>query len=96
MGLFMEMRIMNKFILAGVILLLSACTDVDEASKTIRAYEMEPVEVGGYGGNRCGYGEYKQTKFTAVTTEGTHLSGIICSGFFSRPYMKLFKENKNV
>lgn len=83
---------MLRFILVGAVVLLSACTDVDEASNTIRAYEMKPVEVGGYGGNRCGYGEYKQTKFTAVTAEGTQLSGIICSGFFSEPYMKLFKE----
>ena len=85
---------MHKFILVGVFVMLSACTDVDTDLKTIRNYGMERVEVGGYGGNRCGYGDYEQTKFTATNTEGMWVSGIICNGFFSEPYMKIIKESR--
>lgn len=80
---------MKKIILIGVFVMLSACTDVDGASKTIKDYGMNPVEVGGYAWFQCGQGDLFHTKFVATNPEGRQVSGTICKGLFKNSTMRL-------
>lgn len=74
---------MKKTILAALIALsLGACTDADNARRTLDAAGFSDIKIGGYAWLACSKGDQLHTSFTAVGPTGKAVSGVVCEGAF--------------
>ena len=71
----------------GLTLLAAFCfnpmmQDTEGAAQTLKADNLQPTHVGGYGWLSCGKGDIWKTKFDAVNAKGEAVHGTVCKGFF--------------
>lgn len=73
---------MKKLFAAAALLALAACSDADEAQRVAEIHGLTEVETGGWSMFGCGQEDQFATKFSATTTAGKRVTGVVCSGWF--------------
>ncbi len=77
---------MNKVLrvlgLVGAIVLLTGCTDAEEARRALDNLGMTDIEITGYRFFSCGKDDSWHTGFRATNSKGKVVEGVICSGLF--------------
>lgn len=68
--------------LLSITLLVSACTDAPTTKKVLEQNGYTQVETKGYSFFDCSKDDFYKTKFTALSPNGTPVSGTVCRGFF--------------
>jgi len=61
-------------------LMLASCTSETDASRALTAQGFTNVEVTGYDFFACSKDDFYHTGFTAKNTQGTKVTGTVCSG----------------
>ena len=64
-----------------LILLLSACSSPNDATRALQGAGYTNIQTGGYKWFSCGQDDFYHTKFTATNPAGRTVSGVVCSGF---------------
>ena len=73
---------MKKIILAGAVLalLLSGCTNKDDADRALSAQGFTNIQETGYDFFACSQDDFYHTGFKATNTNGKIVTGTVCSG----------------
>ena len=69
---------------SALLLIVTGCTDPENASRILKAQGMTQVEITGYRFFTCGEGDTYSTGFKAKTQVGHKVSGAVCSGFIAK------------
>ena len=70
-------------------LLLGACTDADNAQKTLERAGYKPLEVGGYAWFAGSKEDVYATKFKAIAVNGDTVTGVVTKGWFKGATIRL-------
>jgi len=75
---------MKKTLLIGAIalLLLTGCTNRDDADRALQAQGFTNIQETGYDFMACSENDFYHTGFTATNSNGKRVSGTVCSGIF--------------
>ena len=80
----------NKIGMAIVACLaLSACTDPDRAMTVTHSLGYKDVHITGYQFWSCGDDYAYHTGFEATGLDGSHVTGVVCSGVFKGASVKI-------
>lgn len=64
----------------ALIILLSACTNSNDATLALSGAGYTDIKTGGYDWFACGEDDFYHTKFTATNPAGDRVNGVVCSG----------------
>lgn len=74
---------MKKLIaVSAAAFIVATCTDSDGAKRHLSALGFTEIETDGYRFFGCGQEDGWRTGFTAVSPNGTRVSGVVCDGMF--------------
>lgn len=73
---------MIKNILLLSLLLLSGCTNREDAERALTSEGYSNIHITGYAWFACSEDDRFHTAFTAVNRDGKQVSGVVCSGLF--------------
>jgi hypothetical protein len=65
-----------------LIILLSSCSNSNDANKALTAMGFTDIQTTGYKWFACSDDDWYHTGFTATNPQGMQVSGVVCSGFF--------------
>lgn len=71
---------MKNIFLICFAVLLSACTNSDDAERALSAEGMTNIRITGYDWFACSKDDWYHTGFTATNSQGKQVSGVVCSG----------------
>ncbi|WP_372395258.1 hypothetical protein ABMY26_06515 (plasmid) [Azospirillum sp. HJ39] len=71
---------MLKHIALASVLLVAACSDPENARRTVENSGIAEVRAGGYSWFGCGKGDFYATSFTGIGPNGRPVSGVVCRG----------------
>jgi len=71
---------MAKYLMIVAVLLLSACTNPEEAHRALTSSGFTDIQTGGYAVFACSKDDFYATSFTAKNSRGEVVSGTVCSG----------------
>ena len=74
---------MKKVILASLValVLFSGCTDSSGARKALNEQGYKNIDIGGFAIFGCGEDDTFRTEFSATSSSGHRVNGVVCSGF---------------
>lgn len=72
---------MKKLIIAaGLVALLSGCTNGSEATRILKENGYKNIRMTGYSWFACSKEDWYHTGFSAVSPSGNNVQGTVCSG----------------
>jgi hypothetical protein len=66
---------------AAALLTLAACTQPDDARRTLEAAGYSDIEITGYKAFGCSEDDYFHTGFRATGVNGQPVEGVVCGGW---------------
>lgn len=80
---------MKKIAIVLTMLVLSACSDANEARRALTAAGYSDIRTEGYAFFGCDEKDTFHTKFTAKGPTGVKVSGVVCGGWFKGNTIRL-------
>ncbi len=69
-----------KKLIIGIMFLMSACTNPNDAMRALEAEGFSNIKITGYNWLACSKDDFYSTGFEATNSKGKVVSGTVCSG----------------